>query len=137
MESDAAYLNKSAAATGSPRRTDLRRGGGHRNLRYFTSMDYERQALLAPACGLTFSAGHILGSALGAGYHRGWALGAPPLHRRPRPGGTCPSSATPSVPDVDYLIIESTYGGRAPQHAQDAERQLAASSARPTPAAAR
>jgi metallo-beta-lactamase family protein len=128
MESDAAYLNKKRRRNRQPLVEPIYGAAeATESLRYFTSMDYERQALLAPGVRLTFyDAGHILGSALSAlditeDGRSARLLYTGDLGRRDLPILCDPQP----VPDVDYLIIESTYGGRAHGTPQDAERQLA------------
>ncbi len=127
MESDAAYLNKRRRRERQPLVEPIYGiTEATESLRYFTSMDYERQALVADGVRLSFyDAGHILGSALTAldvteNGRTVRLLYTGDLGRRDLPILRDPQR----VPDVDYLIIESTYGGRQHGTLQDAERQL-------------
>jgi len=68
MESDAAYLNKRRRRRRQPLVEPIYTiHEATESLRYFSSMDYERHALVTDGVRLTFfDAGHILGSALSA-----------------------------------------------------------------------
>lgn len=127
MEADVRYLNKKRRRKGlPPLEPTYTIEDATRSLSYFVSMDYERHAWIAPGVRLTFyDAGHILGSAMCAldisENDRDYRLlftgdvgrvGLPIL-RDPQ-----------VVPNVDYLIIESTYGARLHGTPQDAEREL-------------
>ncbi|GAC1490574.1 MAG: hypothetical protein NVS1B1_08010 [Candidatus Limnocylindrales bacterium] len=92
----------------------------------FKATDYDREVTVAPGIHATFlDAGHILGSAIirvrvsEAGTERiivfSGDLGRPdtPIIRDPTP-----------VADADYLLIESTYGGREHEPAAEAIRLL-------------
>ena len=128
MESDAAYLNKRRRRNKQPFVEPIYGAAeATESLRYFTSMDYERQALLAPGVRLTFyDAGHILGSALSALDITEDGRSTRLLYTGDLGRLDLPILCDPQqVPDVDYLIIESTYGGRFHGSLQDAERQLA------------
>ncbi len=127
MESDARYLNKKRRRQGLPPIEPIYSiVDATRSLSCFVSMDYGRQALIAPGVRLSFyDAGHILGSALcvfdisenGRTYRLLFTgdLGrvGMPILRDPQ-----------VVPEVDYLIIESTYGARLHGTPEDAEREL-------------
>jgi len=127
MESDAHYLSKKRKRRGLPPIEPIYTiEDATRSLRYFVSMDYHRQALIAPGVRLTFyDAGHILGSALvvldvtenGRNYRLLFTgdLGRVglPILRDPQP-----------VPGVDYLITESTYGARLHGTPEEAEAEL-------------
>ena len=127
MEADAHYLNKRRRRDHQPLVEPIY---GIReateSLRHFTSMDYERQALVSDGVRLSFyDAGHILGSALSAldvteNGRTVRLLYTGDLGRQDLPILRDPQQ----VPDVDYLIIESTYGGRAHGTPQDAEHRL-------------
>ena len=95
-------------------------------IRLFKGVDYERETQVAPGIHATFlDAGHILGSAIirvrvsdGAGERVivfSGDLGRPdtPIIRNPTP-----------VADADYLLIESTYGGREHEPSAEAIRLL-------------
>ena len=97
-----------------------------RSLKHFVSVDYDRPIPIAPGVKLTFyDAGHILGSAVcvfdisekGRSYRLLFTgdlgrIGLPIL-RDPQ-----------VVPDVDYLMTESTYGNRSHGTPADAEKKL-------------
>ena len=128
MESDAEYVNKKNRRKGLPTIEPIyRTEDATRSLKYFVSMSYERQVLIAPGVELTFyDAGHILGSALCAldiaekGRQRCRLLFTGDLGRPNLPILRDPQV----VPDVDYLITESTYGARLHGTPQDAEQEL-------------
>jgi len=127
MESDAAYLNKRRRRRRQPLVEPIYTiHEATESLRYFSSMDYERHALVTDGVRLTFfDAGHILGSALSAldvteDGRTVRLLYTGDLGRRDLPILRDPQL----VPDVDYLVIESTYGNREHGSLQDAERQL-------------
>ena len=128
MEADAAYLNKKHREQNKPPIEPIYTvAEATASLRYFVSMDYERPMLIAPGVRLTFyDAGHILGSALcaldveeeGRAYR---LLFTGDLGRKDMPILRDPSV----VPDVDYLISESTYGARVHGTPEEAEAKLA------------
>jgi metallo-beta-lactamase family protein len=115
LESDIEYMNKKRRRQGlSPLEPTYTTEDAIRSLRHFTSVDYERPVWIGPNVKLTFyDAGHILGSALcalditedGKSYRLLFTgdLGRPdmPILCDPQP-----------VPNVDYLITETTYGSR-------------------------
>ncbi len=126
MESDASYLNKHRDQ-GQPEIEPIYTiQDVMHSLRHFVGVDYERPMWIGPGVRLTFyDAGHILGSALcafditenGSSYRllftgdlgrAGLAILRDPQH----------------VPDVTYLITESTYGGRTHGSVEDAEHEL-------------
>ncbi|MFH1084724.1 MAG: MBL fold metallo-hydrolase, partial [Chloroflexota bacterium] len=128
MESDIAYVNKLRRRDGLPPAEPIYTAeDALRSLTHFIGMDYGRPLWIAPGVRLTFyDAGHILGSAFcaldvtedGRSYRLLFTgdVGRPgmPILRDPQ-----------VVPNVDYLIIESTYGDRLHGTLEDAERQLA------------
>ncbi len=98
-----------------------------KTLEHFVGINYHKQIEIAPGIYLTFyDAGHILGSALvhlsitedGKKIDFGFSgdLGRYnlPILRDPE-----------KIPDLDYFICESTYGGRTHENPADAEGQLA------------
>jgi len=127
MESDAYYLNKRRKRRGLPPiRPIYTIDDATRSLKYFVSMSYERHTWIAPGVKLTFyDAGHILGSALcvldisekGRQYR---LLFTGDLGRMGLPILRDPQV----VPDVDYLITESTYGARLHGTPEEAEAEL-------------
>ncbi len=92
----------------------------------FVGINYHRQHEIAPGIKLIFyDAGHILGSSIifltinenGRVINLGFSgdLGRPnlPILRDPE-----------KIPDVDYFICESTYGGRTHENPKDSEARL-------------
>lgn len=130
MESDAAYLNRKHGLRGAQAIEPIyTEEDATRSLRNFVGVGYERPLPIAPGVKLTFfDAGHILGSAFtaldvqegGRNYRLMFTgdvgrMGLPIL-RDPQ-----------VVPNVDYLITESTYGGRtheSPEQAQEKARRI-------------
>lgn len=127
QEEDAAYLNKRKARKGEPRVEPLyTRADADASMEFFVSINYERAFPVADGVRVTFrDAGHILGSALtildleekGRRVRLGYTgdLGRPdvPILRDPQ-----------AIEDVDYLIMESTYGGRPTQTPDEAKAIL-------------
>lgn len=128
QEEDIKYVNKINKKRGLPPRAPLyTRKEAEKSLKYFRTLDYHKALAVSRDIELTFyEAGHILGSA------------TPVLNiktsRRPiriayavdlgRVG--MPLLRDPETPeDIDYLIIESTYGGRKHLDIKDAEDMLA------------
>jgi len=115
QESDVAYVNKKRRKRGLPLVEPIYTTPEARaSVRSFVSIDYNRPFTVAPGVRVTFyDAGHILGSAItvldveedGRSYRLCFTgdLGrvALPILRDPD-----------IVPDVDYLVTESTYGNR-------------------------
>lgn len=127
MESDVGYLNKKRARRGEPPLEPIYTiADATRSLNNFVSMDYGRTAWIGPGVQLTFyDAGHILGSSLCVldvqeGEWRYRLLFTGDLGREEMPILCDPEV----VPDVDYLITESTYGARLHGTAEDAESEL-------------
>ena len=132
MEADAQYLNKRRQRRGStlPRLPPIEpiytTADALRGLKGFTSIDYDQPLEIGPGIRLTFfDAGHILGSAL-------CVLDIVEAGRRfrllftgdlGRPNALILRDPE-IVPDVDYLITESTYGARLHGTHQDATQQL-------------
>jgi len=97
-----------------------------KSLKYLRSLEYHTKFALSKEIDLTFfEAGHILGSAV------------PVLDVKTSRGSTriayavdlgrygMPLLRNPEIPkDIDYLIIESTYGGRSHTSIEDAEDKL-------------
>ena len=127
MEADARYVNKKRRRQGLPPvEPTYSVEDATRSLSHFVGMDYERHMWISEGVRLTFyDAGHILGSAL-------CALDVSENGRRYRLLFTgdvgrvgLPILRDPQVvPDVDYLITESTYGARLHGTPQEAEREL-------------
>jgi metallo-beta-lactamase family protein len=127
QEEDAAYVNKKRARKGLPPIEPIyTEEDAAKSLQHFISVGYERPLPVAPGVTLTFrDAGHILGSAIvvldveesGAKTRLTFTgdLGrvGMPILKDPK-----------VVEDVDYLIIESTYGNRLHDPVATLERQL-------------
>ena len=125
---DAAYLNKRRKNHGMPFIGTLYdKEEAEKSLRRFVTASYDRPLPLFPGVQLTFrDAGHILGSAivvldveeegrtikLGYTGDIGWETMALLRSRTP-------------VPDLDYLVMESTYGNRVHGPIEDTEDKLA------------
>lgn len=127
LEYDVEYLNKKRRRQGLPLlEPTYTTEDAVRSLRHFIGMDYERPIWIGPNIKLTFyDAGHILGSGLcalditedGESYRLLFTgdLGRPNM----------PILCDPQVvPNVDYLITESTYGSRLHGTFEDAEAEL-------------
>ncbi|MBN2120273.1 MAG: MBL fold metallo-hydrolase [Candidatus Omnitrophica bacterium] len=128
QQEDIKYVNKINKRRHLPPRFPLytKREAEH-SLKYLRSLDYHVKFALSKEVDLTFfEAGHILGSAV-------------PVLDIKTSNGTMriayavdlgrygmPLLKDPEVPqDIDYLIIESTYGGRKHGSIQEAEDELA------------
>jgi metallo-beta-lactamase family protein len=127
QEKDVEYVNKKRKRNGQNLFEPLYTQQDALNtLQHFVGINYNREIEVAPGIKLTFhDAGHILGSAIvqlqiienGRTIELGFSgdLGRPnlPILRDPE-----------KLPDVDYFICESTYGGRTHENPTDAEEQL-------------
>lgn len=127
QEEDIKYVNKIHRRKGLPPRSPLYTKKDAQNaLRYLRSVEYHTKFTVSQDVDLTFfDAGHILGSAISV------------LDIK-QPRGTTriayavdlgrygmPLLRDPEIPkDIDYLIIESTYGGRSHASIEDAEEEL-------------
>jgi metallo-beta-lactamase family protein len=127
QEEDIKYVNKINKRRGMPPRKPLyTKKGAEASLRYFRTVEYHKRFQVAPDSELIFyEAGHILGSAV--------AL----LDIKTRAGSTriayaadlgrygMPLLRDPETPkDIDYLVMESTYGGRSHGSIKKAEKDL-------------
>jgi len=128
QEEDVKYVNKINKRRRLPLRSPLyTKKDAERSLKYIRSLEYHTKFVLSKQLTLTlFEAGHILGSAI------------PVLDIKTSHGSMriayavdlgrygMPLLRDPEVPkDIDYLIIESTYGGRSHASIEDAEEELA------------
>ncbi len=126
QEQDVEYVNKKRARQGLPPVEPLySTQDATGSLQYFIGVGYDRTFGVAPGVKATFhDAGHILGSAITVldieedGRQCRLAFSGD-LGRKNMPILRDPSP----IHDVDYLIIESTYGNR--QHESPAEAQAA------------
>ena len=127
QEEDIKYVNKINKRRGLPLRFPLyTKHDAEKSLKYLRSLEYHTKFALSKEIDLTFfEAGHILGSAV------------PVLDVKTSRGSTriayavdlgrygMPLLRNPEIPkDIDYLIIESTYGGRSHTSIEDAEDKL-------------
>jgi len=127
MELDAAYLNRKQGLRGEQAIQPIyTQNDATHSMGSFVSVGYERPLPLGSGVTLTFyDAGHILGSAFVAldireGERSYRLMFTGDVGRR----GLAILHDPQTVPDVDYLITESTYGGRLHGTPQDAERLL-------------
>jgi len=127
QEEDIKYVNKVNQRRGRPSREALyTRNDAEASLRHLYALDYHRKQRLTEDMELTFfDAGHILGSSIptidisanGKTIRIAYAvdLGRPNL----------PYVGNPEIPEkIDYLIIESTYGGRKHSPIEETEKKL-------------
>ncbi|MBL7070747.1 MAG: MBL fold metallo-hydrolase [Candidatus Omnitrophica bacterium] len=128
QEADIKYVNKVNRKRGLPPRKPLyTKIEAVRSLRQFRPVEYHKSFPISKDVVLTFyEAGHILGSAIPVleiktakkqiriAYAVDLGREGMPLLRNPE-----------SPKDIDYLIVESTYGGREHGDIKEAERVLA------------
>lgn len=127
QETDIIYVNKINKRRGLPLRWPLyNREEARTALKYFRPVEYHQRFKIAPDVDLTFfEAGHILGSSI------------PTIDIQTRKGVTriayavdlgrtdLPYLKDPEIPKgTNYLILESTYGGRSHPPVETAEKQL-------------
>lgn len=115
QEEDIKYVNKIHARKGLPPREPLyTRKDAERSLEYFSGHPYHQKINIGDGVSVTFyDAGHVLGSATpliefengGAPVRIGYAVD---LGRKNIPILNDPERP----PEIDYLFLESTYGGR-------------------------
>lgn len=128
QEKDVQFVNKKRSQKGQNAFTPLYTiEDADAALKQFVALNYHREFEIVPGITLTyFDAGHILGSALtylvinenGRIFNLGFTgdLGRPdlPILRDPE-----------KMPDVDFLICESTYGARYHDNPEETEKKLA------------
>jgi len=127
QEEDARYVNKGRSKQGLPPVEPLYTvEDAIESLKSFISVGYDRPLLVAPGVTLTFrDAGHILGSAITVldieenGTRRRLAFSGD-LGRKGMPILRDPVL----VEDLDYLIIESTYGDRMHAPIETTDKEL-------------
>jgi len=127
QEEDVKYVNKINRRRGLPPRWPLyTKDDAERSLKYLRTLEYYKKLPIAKDIDLTFfDAGHILGSSI------------PTIDIRTKKGTTriayaadlgrphLPYLRDPEIPgNVDYLIIESTYGARTRPPIETAEAEL-------------
>ncbi len=127
QEDDTRYVNKKRAKKGLPPLEPLYTvDEATESLRNFVSVGYDRPFAIAPGVTLTFrDAGHILGSAITQidveeGGDKKRLVFTGDLGRRGMPILKDPHP----VEDVDYLMIESTYGDRLHDPVEAADEEL-------------
>lgn len=128
QEKDVEYVNKRRRKKGQNPFTPLYTMADVENtINKFVGLNYHREFQITPEIKVTFfEAGHILGSALTflvinengkiiqLGYTGDLGRANMPILRDPE-----------KIPDVDYFISETTYGGRFHTNAEETERKLA------------
>ncbi|MDD4203243.1 MAG: MBL fold metallo-hydrolase [Candidatus Omnitrophica bacterium] len=127
QEEDIKYVNKINKKRGLPPRNPLYTSEeAMRSLKYFRTLEYHTSHDISKDVSLIFyEAGHILGSSISivevkTGKKNIKIAYACDLGRR-----DMPLLKNPEVPkDIDYLIIESTYGGRLHEPMEIAEKKL-------------
>lgn len=128
QEEDIKYVNKIHKKKGLPPRQPLyTREEAEDSLKFFSGHPYREALDFAPGCAVTFyDAGHVLGSSVpllevqngGRAIRLAYAVD---LGRKNLPILKDPE--TP--PGIDYLILESTYGGRLHASVDQTKDQLA------------
>jgi len=126
-EEDIRYVNKINKRKGLPPRAPLyTRRDSEEALQYIRSVEYHRKFPVSKDIDLTFfDAGHILGSTvtvldIKTSRNKIRLAYAVDLGRY-----DMPLLRDPEIPkDIDYLILESTYGGRAHSSIREAEDEL-------------
>jgi len=127
QEEDIKYVNKINKRKGLPPRFPLyTKNEAEVCLKFFRPCEYHRKMAISKDVDLTFfDAGHILGSAvavLDVKTSKGPMRIAYAVDLG-RPG--IPLLRDPEIPkDIDYLILESTYGGRKHGSLENAEKKL-------------
>ena len=127
QEEDIKYVNKINKKRGRPPRKALYTSeDAMRSLKYFRTLEYHTTHDISKDVSLIFyEAGHILGSSI--------AIVEVKTNKKPiRIAYACdlgrrdmPLLKNPEVPkDIDYLIIESTYGGKLHEPMDIAEKKL-------------
>jgi metallo-beta-lactamase family protein len=128
QEKDVEFVNKKRIKNGQNPFTPLyTQADADEALKLFVGINYHREFEITPDIKITFfDAGHILGSAVtfivinenGRLIHLGYSgdLGRPnmPILKDPE-----------KIPDVDFFICESTYGGRFHDNADETKIKLA------------
>jgi metallo-beta-lactamase family protein len=129
QEEDVKFVNKINRGKPLPRRYPLyTKKDAQNSLKYLRSLEYHTHYVLSRDVELTFfNSGHILGAAIavfdikidGAITRIAYAVD---LGRY-----AMPMLRDPEIPkDIDYLVIESTYGGRSHSSIETAQAELAA-----------
>jgi metallo-beta-lactamase family protein len=128
QEEDVKYVNKIHKRKGLPPRRPLyTQEEAESSLKYFSGVPYRETVAIADGCSATFyDAGHVLGSAiplieLASGGRTIRVAYAVDLGRKNLPILKDPE--TPS--DIDYLLLESTYGGRLHDSVDQTKDRLA------------
>ncbi len=128
QEEDIRYVNKINKKKHLPPREPLyTKDEAEKSLRYIRSLEYHKRFSLSKEVDLTFfEAGHILGSAVSV-FDIQTSNGPMRIAYAADLGRyNMPLLRDPEVPkDIDYLILESTYGARQHSSLEKAETELA------------
>ncbi len=130
QESDVAHINRRRRERGEPLVEPIYTlADAEASLQRFVSSDYDHWKEIAPGVRLMFrDAGHILGSAVVVLEISEAGKTMRLLYTGDLGRSNMPILRDPTiVPDVDYLIIESTYGDRmhdTPEHAESRLRDI-------------
>ncbi|UCG34698.1 MAG: MBL fold metallo-hydrolase [Candidatus Omnitrophota bacterium] len=128
QEEDIKYVNKIHKRKGLlPRKPLYTRKEGEKALKYFRAVDYHKPFSLSKNITLTFyEAGHILGSAIPVLDIKDSIKNTRIAYAVDLGRVGMPLLRDPEIPeDLDYLIIEGTYGGRKHESIKEAENKLA------------
>ena len=128
QEEDIKYVNKIHKRKGLLSRKPLyTRKEAEESLKYFRALDYHKPFALSKNITLTFyEAGHILGSAVSVLDIKNSEKNIRLAYAVDLGRVGMPLLRDPEIPqDIDYLIIEGTYGGRKHEGIKDAEVKLA------------
>lgn len=128
QEEDVKYVNKINKRKGLlPRKPLYIKKDAEKALKYFRTLDYHKPLALSKNITLTFyEAGHILGSAISVLDIKDSTNPIRIAYAVDLGRSDMPLLRNPEVPEnVDYLIIEGTYGARKHDDIKDAEIKLA------------
>jgi len=128
QEEDIKYVNKINKRRGIPARHPLyTQKDAEKALKYFRALEYHKPLPLTKDVTLTFyEAGHILGSAVSVLDIKSGKKPIRIAYAVDLGRADMPLLKDPETPkDIDYLILESTYGGRKHTSIKDAETILA------------
>jgi len=128
QEEDIKYVNKINKKRGLPQRAPLyTKKEGEKALKHFRTLDYHKTLAISKDINLTFyEAGHILGSSIALYDIKTQRKYARLVYAVDLGRVDMPLLNNPEVPkDIDYLIIESTYGGREHEDFREAEKLMA------------
>lgn len=127
QEEDIKYVNKINKKRGLPPREALYTAKeGEKALKYFRTLDYHNKFPITKDVDLTFyEAGHILGSTMPVLDVRTQKENIRIAYAVDLGRMNMPLLRNPEIPKgINYLIIESTYGGRKHDEIRNAEKEL-------------